>query len=131
MKMRTLAALTAMALATTLAACGQSSQQLADKAKEAAAKAVDATKDAAKASMEAAKDATKDAADKASAAARAPPTLPRCNEGRRRCDKDAPSPRPTRRRTPQARLSTRARKLPTRLLPPQGRQRRSEGSAKK
>ena len=38
MKMRTLAALTAMALATTLAACGQQSQQAADKAKESAAK---------------------------------------------------------------------------------------------
>src|SRR6266496_2101624 len=44
MKMRTLAALTAMALAAMLAACGQQSQttqQAADKAKESASKAAD------------------------------------------------------------------------------------------
>jgi hypothetical protein len=44
MKMRTLAALTAMALATTLAACGQQSQPAADKAKESAPKAAEAPK---------------------------------------------------------------------------------------
>ena len=69
MNKRTLAALTAIALAATLTACGQQSQTSADKAKEAASKAVDATKEAAKATMEAAKDATKEAADKAAAAA--------------------------------------------------------------
>ncbi|HSQ80003.1 MAG TPA: hypothetical protein VLU54_02510 [Casimicrobiaceae bacterium] len=77
MKMRTLAALAAMALATTLAACGQQAEQAADKAKESAAKAADAAstaaKDAGAAATEAAKsaaDATKDAAGKAVEAAK-------------------------------------------------------------
>ena len=69
MKTRTLAALTAMALAATLAACGQQSQtaqQAADKAKESASKAADATKEAA----DKAAAAAKDAADKAKEAAK-------------------------------------------------------------
>src|SRR5690348_7293285 len=71
---RTLAALTAMALAATLTACGPQSpttRQAADKAKESAAKAADALKDAGKATMEAAKDATKAAADATADAAKA------------------------------------------------------------
>ena len=65
-------ALTAIALTVTLAACGQQSQEAADKAKASASKAADsaatATKDAATAASAAAKDATdatKDAASKA------------------------------------------------------------------
>src|SRR5690242_2250775 len=73
MKTRTFAALTAMALAIALAACGQQSQQAADKAKDSAAKAADsaatAAKDAAAAASSAAKDATNAAADAAKGAA--------------------------------------------------------------
>jgi len=43
MKFRTIATLTALALAASLAACGQQSQQAADKAKAEAAKAAEAT----------------------------------------------------------------------------------------
>src|SRR5919201_3064675 len=67
MKKRTFAGLTAMALAVTVIACGQQSQQAADKAKESASKAADAAataaKDAAAAASAAAKDATAKAAE--------------------------------------------------------------------
>ena len=66
-------ALSAIALAATLAACGQQSQQAADKAKESASKAADsaatAAKDAATAASAAAKDATNAAAEAAKNAA--------------------------------------------------------------
>ena len=61
--MRTIALLSALAAALTLAACGPSSQQTADKAKAEAAKAAEATKEAAKATVDAAKDATKAATE--------------------------------------------------------------------
>ena len=67
MKFRTIAALTALALATTLAACGQDSKQAADKAaaatKESADKAAAATKEAADKAAEATKEANKTATD--------------------------------------------------------------------
>ena len=65
MKSRLIALLTASALAVTLAACGDSAKEAADKAaaatSDAASKAADATKDAAAKAA----DATKDAATKA------------------------------------------------------------------
>src|SRR6185437_12658873 len=73
MKTKTFAALTAMAVAITLAACGQQSQQAVDKAKASAGAAADsaanAAKDAAAAATSAAKDATNAAADAAKSAA--------------------------------------------------------------
>ena len=68
MKTRLIALLTASALAVTLAACGDSTKQAADKAaaatKESADKAAAATKEAA----DKAAAATKESADKAAAA---------------------------------------------------------------
>ncbi|MDQ2917177.1 MAG: hypothetical protein M3R40_08465, partial [Pseudomonadota bacterium] len=73
MKTKTFATLTAMALAITLAACGQQAQQSADKAKDATSSAADsgatAAKDAATAATAAAKDATNAASDAAKSAA--------------------------------------------------------------
>ncbi len=63
--MRTTLTLIALALATTLAACGPSAQQQADKAKAEAAKAADAAAEAAKAAAKATEEAAKDAAKKA------------------------------------------------------------------
>jgi hypothetical protein len=78
MKSRLFALLTAFTLAATLAACGDSAKEAADKAaaatkeatakadaaaKDAAAKAADATKDAATTAADATKDAAAKAAD--------------------------------------------------------------------
>ena len=126
-RLRCIAALTAIALAATLAACGQQSQQAADKAKESASKAADsavtATKDAATAASAAAKDATNAAADAAKSAADATKDAAakaaRCNEGRR-----ATRP-PTRRRTPRRRQATPRRR---RRTPPRKPRRSKRGS---
>ena len=64
MQSRTMATLSALALAVSLAACGQSSQELADKAKAEATKAAEAAAAATKAAAEAAAAAAKDAAKK-------------------------------------------------------------------
>ena len=90
MKSRLLIVLTALAVATTLAACGPDSNkaaadakkaatEAADKAKEAATKAAEATKDAAKEATDATKDAAGkavDAAKEAAAPAAAPGAAP-------------------------------------------------------
>src|SRR6478672_9265223 len=85
-------ALTAIALTVTLAACGQQSQQAADKAKDSASKAADsaatATKDAASKAADATKDAANQAADASKdAAAKADDAAKKANDAAKEAPK--------------------------------------------
>ena len=108
--MRTIATLTALALAATLAACGQSSQPAADKAKAEAAKAAEATK------------APPPAVDATKAAATTPPRPLRTRP--RRPPKRPRPPRPTFPRPPRTRTRP-PRRSPSKPRRPKRRSRRS------